>query len=113
MKIQRKPLDKSLIREVLEYDYHTGNLIWTETVSFRAKKGNIAGTIDASGYRHITIKGQQVMAGRLVWFIVNGEDIKDKVFHYKNRDLSDNRIENLEVVSRKELAERRIYKKRQ
>tara|TARA_B100000073_G_scaffold139009_1_gene114282 strand:- start:11 stop:343 length:333 start_codon:yes stop_codon:yes gene_type:complete len=110
MNYRSKPLDKQLIRDVLEYDDNTGNLIWKETVSFRAKKGCIAGTLDSQGYRHIGIRGRTIMAGRVVWFLVYGEDITDKVFHYKNRDLSDNRVENLELVSRKQLAERRIYK---
>ena len=108
--MNRRPLDKNLIREVLEYDADTGDLIWKEDVSFRAKKGCIAGTTDASGYRHVGLRGKQIMAGRLVWFLVYGEDVTDKIFHYKDRNLSNNRVENLELVSRKELAKRRIYK---
>jgi ABC-type histidine transport system ATPase subunit len=106
----RQPLDQELIRSVLEYNNDIGNLLWLKTVSFRAKKGDIAGTIDSYGYRKLTIRGTQLIAARVVWFLCNGEDIIDKVFYYKNRDLQDIRIENLEVVSRKELADRRIYK---
>jgi hypothetical protein len=107
---QRKPLDQDLIRSVLQYENETGNLIWLENMSFRAKKGYIAGTIDSHGYRKITIRGTQLIAARVVWFLCNGEDIIDKVFYYKNRNLQDTRIENLELVSRKELADKRIYK---
>ena len=108
--MKTKPLDKHLIREVLEYEPHSGNLIWKEQLSFRAKIGSVAGTTDRQGYKQVGIKGRTIKLGRLVWFLNTGEDIGDKVIHYKDRNLSNNRFENLEVVSRKELALMRIYK---
>ena len=106
----KKPLDTQLIKEVLEYCPVTGNLIWLENMSFRAQKGFIAGTIDRHGYRHVTIRGRQLMAARLVWYLCKGEDVRDKVFHYKDRDRNNLKIDNLEIVSRAQLANKRIYK---
>jgi hypothetical protein len=106
----KEPLDQKLVKEVLEYCPTTGNLIWLENMSFRAQRGCIAGTTDRYGYRHITIRGRQLMAARLVWFLCKGEDIRDKVFHYKDRNRNNLKIDNLEVVSRAQLADKRIYK---
>ncbi len=108
-----KPLDKQFIREVLEYLPDTGELIWKETMSFRAKQGDIAGTLDKQGYRQVGIRGTTYKASRLVWFLVYGYDIditKGECIYFKDRNLSNTRVENLELVSRKELADRRIYK---
>ena len=109
MKITKR--ERELLQEVLEYDEESGELIWREQLSIRAKVGSIAGTIDKSGYKQVCVKGKVYKVGRLVWFLIKGEDISNTsmVIHYKNRNLSDNRLDNLELVSRSELAKRRIY----
>lgn len=110
MKTNNTPLDRKLIQEVLEYNPHTGELIWKEQLSFRAKKGSVAGTTDKQGYIQVGIKGKTIKAGRIVWLLFYGEDVGSSVIHFKDKNPQNLQITNLEVVSRKELAERRLYK---
>ena len=99
-----------IIKEVLEYNPNTGELVWKEQVSLRVKKGSIAGTTDKQGYIQVGLQGKVIKAGRLVWLLVYGEDIGSSVIHYKDNNPQNLLLENLEVVSRAELALRRLYK---
>lgn len=95
---------------VFTYDPATGQLLWKErhVREFSDKRawatwnarfaGKVAGCQKASGYRHISIDGKFYQAHRLVWLLMRGESPDGHIDHVTG-DKSDNRIENLRVVS--------------
>lgn len=64
------------------------------------RKGGL-GSYDKDGYLIFKIKGTQIKAHRLVWFLCNGYFPKEEIDHI-NRVRDDNRIENLRLSNRKE-----------
>lgn len=58
--------------------------------------------IDAYGYQRVSINGKPHAVHRLVWRLHNGAIPKGYEIHHRNEDKLDNRIENLELVSKVE-----------
>jgi len=80
--------------------YKDGELLWKETRNSRAIKGNVAGCIDSSnGYREIRVNYKRHYAHRLIWAYFNGAIPEGAQIDHINHDSTDNRIENLRVVS--------------
>lgn len=67
---------------------------------YRDDRKNSKGSYDKDGYLIYKIKGQQIKAHRLVWFLCNKEFPKGEIDHI-NRIRDDNRIENLRIADRK------------
>lgn len=97
--------------KLLEYDPNTGLLFWKRRPSdmfpsIRAANswnGRYAGKETASfvnpwGYRDISIMRVKHASHRVAWAIYHGEWPDGEIDHI-NRDPSDNRIDNLRVVS--------------
>lgn len=86
---------------MVEYNPTDGTFIWVKTVSNRVRVGSPAGHVRPDGY--LVLPGGEranVAACRLC-----GIDVPDgAVVDHKNRDVSDNRLENLRVVTKKENA---------
>lgn len=95
MKIPRKPIDLAEIAELFTYD--NGNLYWK-------KSGKKAGTPRKEGYIVIQLNNTQYYAHRLIWSLLNGEIPNDRHIDHINRNKSDNRIENLRLVTNRENA---------
>jgi len=109
-------LTTELVRELLDYDEHTGEFTWCsrDRSWFKSQRsfniwnnrfaGKVAGTVwtGARGYptRHITLFGRVWRAHRLA-FIYMGRDLPDQVDHL-NRDATDNRWCNLLASSAKD-----------
>ena len=74
-----------------------GMLIWKASKG-RAKKGNVAGTIDSYGYFAIQVDGELYRAHRLVWLWHHSHLPENNLDHI-NRIKSDNRIKNLREAS--------------
>lgn len=83
-----------LVREL--FDYRDGNLYWRERSNAKVEAGKAAGTINASGYVVVTIKGKKIHAHRLIW-LWHGQDLPEQIDHI-NRNPLDNRIENLRAA---------------
>ena len=76
------------------FDYKNGRL-YNKKSGHGKSTGSIAGTIKSdSGYRVIKIKGRAIYEHRLIFMWHYG--YFPKIIDHKNRNRSDNRIENLE-----------------
>lgn len=87
-------LTQERLKELLHYNEDTG--VFTRIVGRpgpRARKGDVAGTDDGSGYIRIYVDGKGYKAHRLAWFYMYGY-MPEEVDH-ENLDRSDNRKANL------------------
>lgn len=87
------------LKELFYYDPETGNLINRISRNYNAQKNTIAGTLNAEGYRVIHIRKRIYFAHVLVWVYITGTYPPNELDH-KNRNRSDNRIENLRKATR-------------
>lgn len=98
------------LRYLLHYNEETGEFIWRVTRNADARKGDIAGTVNAKGYVMIGADGRLYQAHRLAWFYVTGEWPSDQIDH-KNNLTADNSFENLRQASRTDNNRNRRFKK--
>lgn len=91
------PLTQEILKYFVTYDSNTGIFRWTFPRLGNSKKG-IAGHVSKSGYTRTEINGVKYLNHRLVWLYVYGYFPEGSVDHI-DRDPSNNRIENLRVVS--------------
>ena len=92
-------LTQARLKELLNYDPLTGIFARLITVSnYKAKKGDVAGSINDQGYTKIQIDGKRYKASRLAWFYMEGYWPEYEIDH-KNRIRHDNKWKNLRHVS--------------
>lgn len=85
--------------ELLSYDKDTGIFTWKQSKG-AAKIGAQAGYIRDGQYRIIRINGQCCPANRLAYLLATGNQPPlDMVVDHKNEIKSDNRWENLQLVT--------------
>jgi hypothetical protein len=82
------------VRELLEYEFESGSLLWKVARGGTARLGTLAGTVRADGYRLIGICGGRYYAHRLAWMHFYGV-LPSPLLDHINGDRSDNRICNL------------------
>ena len=87
------------VSEVFIYDPSTGVITWKISSGKRAKRGKKAGGINNKGYVYIRYDKQPYLGHRLAWFLFYKEWPEMEIDHI-NGDRTDNRIENLRVVTR-------------
>ena len=104
--VPRPELTAEELRELLHYDQETGIFTWKVSTSSRAKAGDVAGCLGGDGYLRITVLSRLHRAHRLAWLYMNGTWPKLDIDHI-NRNRSDNRIENLRDISRKQNSQNR------
>jgi hypothetical protein len=91
------------IRDLFGYDPTTGVLLWK--IKRRNRPTNIAGWIHPNGYTQIKVNNIVYPSHHLVWALHKGSlpDLtNNKVIDHINKQRSDNRIENLRLVSVRE-----------
>lgn len=86
-----------ILSSMLRYD--GGVLYWLEWRS-GVKSDLVAGTLTKNGYVSVCSKGVKAYAHRIVWFMHNGEIPKGFDIDHIDHDRTNNKIENLRLVSR-------------
>ncbi len=82
--------------------YENGSLKWKVSPARRAKRGDIVGSIQTSGYCVFMYKGKRYYSHRIIWEMLHGPIPDGVEIDHINHDRADNRIENLRLVSGKE-----------
>lgn len=100
MKSTIQDITAAQVREVLDYEPVTGNLVWRKPVSRSVKVGDIAGTTKDNGYMQVRVGGRKYYAHRLVWLHVHG--CWPSEIDHINGVRSDNRIANLRDIAHAE-----------
>lgn len=99
MKLDRNAPSFERLRSRLAYDPDTG--IFTALKSGgRRKAGDRAGYADTLGYWKVFVDGRWILAHRLAWAWMNGDQWPDGEIDHINGDPSDNRIANLRIANR-------------
>lgn len=93
-----RDLDAATVRRLLSYNKGTGVFRWRVANSGRVRVGDVAGSVNSSGYVQIRIFGTKYKAHRLAWLHTYGEWPMMVIDHI-NRCRSDNRIANLRDVT--------------
>lgn len=99
MKLDARAPDFDTIRSRLSYDPETGHFTMRVSAG-RRKAGSRAGYADKLGYWKVAINGRWMYAHRLAWALMNGDKWPEGEIDHINGNPSDNRIENLRVVTR-------------
>lgn len=98
--MENRNLSPGRINEL--FNYEKGILIRKKTTAPNAKKGKEAGCLNSSGYKVVWVDGKSRLVHRLVWIMRYGSICPSKKIDHINHNRSDNRIENLRLVSQKE-----------
>lgn len=91
-------LTQAELKSQLHYNPETGIFTWAIDKSNFIYAGDIAGTLNITGYRHITLNGVTYKEHRLVWLYVHGY-YPDKDIDHINNIRNDNRIVNLRLAT--------------
>ena len=92
----------SRFNELLTYE--DGRLYWAVNRRGGAKAGDRAGCAVNNGYRHVVVDGKGILEHRIIYEMHHGPIPKGMQIDHINHDKSDNRIENLRVVTASENA---------
>ena len=96
------------LRELLSYDPETGVFVWLRRTNAMVPSGAQAGSVNAVGYRYITIKRKHYLAHRLAWAMSHGSWPAIQIDHI-NCIKDDNRLCNLREATRSLNMENRRY----
>lgn len=97
--LDKSDITQALVKEYLDYDPQTGELIWIKKPSKRANLRTRAGSlVSTTGYRSIALFGKSYPEHHVVWLWYHGYWPKqqlDHIDHIRNN----NRISNLREVT--------------
>jgi len=93
------------------FEYVNGKLKYLTRPAHRIKVGQEAGCAGGkNGYRQIHIKGRTYRTHQLIWIMFHGFIDTNLIMDHINRDILDNRIENLRLVTVKQNAQNQVGK---
>jgi len=92
------------------FDYHEGNLYWKKSFTNSVRVGDKAGTRNKKGYESIMVHGKLYRKHRLVWNYFNNTCEGFHIDH-KDRNPSNNCIENLRLATPQENARNSVGNK--
>lgn len=90
-----------LVQSLFEYDPETGLFTRNVDVNYRARKGQVVGTIATKGYLKVKIGQKAIPLHRLAWFYMTGKWPPEQIDHI-NRNPADNRWINLRLATNSE-----------
>lgn len=93
-------MDYEFLIKTVDYDAKTGVMRWLSPLTKSIKAGTIAKSINKDGYLQIRIAGKMYVQHRLAWMYVYGS-MPDGDIDHINHDRTDNRIDNLRVVTKR------------
>lgn len=87
------------LQAIFTYDDEIGCLRWKNPKARRCKVGDIAGSVEKTGYTRISINGVRYQAHRLIYQFFEGNllptDIIDHIAKTETNEIKNNKIENL------------------
>ncbi len=87
------------VRELFDYEPHSGHLLWRKPTNKRFRPGSIVGSPTKNGYLRTSVDDVDCYVHRLIWLHQTGAWPKADVDHV-NGDRRDNRWENLRAATR-------------
>ena len=95
------------------FEYRDGKLFWKAKTDPRSKMniGDKAGYKNNEGYYRVKIFGKHHLAHRIIYEMFNGSISKEMQIDHINNNRSDNRIENLQLVTNVKNSQRRNQSK--
>lgn len=103
-------ISQDYLKSILSYDELTGDFAWLVCKGRGVKVGMIAGRKGNDGYVGIGMDGKKYPAHILAWVYSYGS-IPDGQIDHINHNRSDNRLDNLRDVTRKENQRNRTLNK--
>jgi len=97
-KLALEGLSQEALREILEY-HSEGVFTWKDTFGPKMQKGTIAGSYNSDGYKQISFNNTKYLAHRLTWIYHYGDIPKNLYVDHKDRDTTNNRAENLRLIT--------------
>lgn len=90
------------IKNLFEYSTEVpGFLLWKDRLTNSRPNDGIAGYADSRGYWRTRVGDINYLNHRIVYELFNGKIPKGKIINHKDRNPSNNNIENLEMVDHK------------
>lgn len=88
------------LKELLTYNKLTGKFTRLNSAPGESNAMDNAGSMNWNGYTHIQVDGRCYMAHRLAWIYEIGSIPEGMEIDHINHDKSDNRIENLRLITK-------------
>ncbi|RPJ80704.1 MAG: HNH endonuclease, partial [Acidobacteria bacterium] len=111
--MKSRPLpQRERLQAVFSYDPETGLLTWKRregddrlTRGWNAKNAGRSPRVDKHGYVNVLVAGRRFAAGRVIWMMMTGEEVRE--IDHRNGVTDDNRWDNLRPATRSQQSQNR------